>query len=341
MIHVATIHFGSARWIDVQLGYLKRTMTEPYMVWASLHDVPGDHSAKFDRTVLALGDHPGKLNLVGAEIAAQAQPDDLIMFLDGDAFPVVDPMPVVRRGLEYTSLVAVRRDENFGDEGRIRAPCVGVGPRLGAIHGDWSHGGSLGGAQWRARHRCRGEPPKGPGTHRDAMDALATKQPGESTSVVVRRLRGNRLPPWSGFRRAMARVDLVNRPRLSKRGQKLPYVGRVLRRLNKARLQRWEARTQRGAEALGQEMFEKLEARPGVLQGTHLTGQTQRTWGADVAGDTIGREACALQSSAGRNPELTTGGYQTLSSCTSDERACRCRGIPWSWRGYCRACRSR
>ena len=87
MIHIATIHYGSPRWVDVQLGYLSRTMSEPYMVWASLQDVAGDQTSKFDRLVPALGEHPGKLNLVAAEISAQAKADDLIVFLDGDAFP--------------------------------------------------------------------------------------------------------------------------------------------------------------------------------------------------------------------------------------------------------------
>ena len=262
MIHVATIHYGSARWIDVQLGYLRRTMTEPYMVWASLHDVPGDHSAKFDRTILALGDHPGKLNLVAAEISAQAQPDDLIIFLDGDAFPVVDPMPAVRHGLETTSLVAVRRDENFGDKQPHPCFCVVSVRDWERIHGDWSHGG------------CWVGPNGEPITDVGGNLLKALERTGTQWTPLLRSNRVNPHPLWfgiyggivyhhgSGFRRAMARVDLVNRPRLSKRGRKLPYVGRVLRRINKARLQRWEARTQRGAEALGQEMYEKLERDP-------------------------------------------------------------------------------
>ena len=38
------------------------------------------------------------------------------MFLDGDAFPVVDPMPAINEALQRAPLVAARRAENGGDE---------------------------------------------------------------------------------------------------------------------------------------------------------------------------------------------------------------------------------
>jgi len=36
----------------------------------------------------AAEEHPGKLNLLAAEIAAGARPEDIVVFLDGDAFPI-------------------------------------------------------------------------------------------------------------------------------------------------------------------------------------------------------------------------------------------------------------
>ncbi|MGA2522378.1 MAG: hypothetical protein ABSG81_16345 [Acidimicrobiales bacterium] len=76
MIHVATVHVATARWIDVQLGFLRRNLPEPYKVYANLQDVPEGHAHKFDRVVPMLGEHAGKLNLLAAEIAAGAHDDD-------------------------------------------------------------------------------------------------------------------------------------------------------------------------------------------------------------------------------------------------------------------------
>jgi len=140
MIHVATVHFRSEKWIDVQLRYLHRNLSEPFRVVANLQGVPGDHASKYDRVIPARGGHPGKLNLMAAEIVNSAEPDDLIMFLDGDAFPVVDPMPLVRKALLESSLVAVRRDENYGDP--QPHPCFAV-VRVAdwvRLRGDWTTG---------------------------------------------------------------------------------------------------------------------------------------------------------------------------------------------------------
>ena len=64
------------------------------------------------------GGHAGKLNNLAMEIAHYGEDDDLVMFLDGDAFPIDDPMPLIRSGLAETPLVAVQRAENLGEESR-------------------------------------------------------------------------------------------------------------------------------------------------------------------------------------------------------------------------------
>jgi hypothetical protein len=47
MIHVATVHWRSERWIDPQLRYLERFLPGPFRVYAFLNEVPGDHRGKF------------------------------------------------------------------------------------------------------------------------------------------------------------------------------------------------------------------------------------------------------------------------------------------------------
>lgn len=140
MIHVATVHHHSDRWIDIQLGYFARAMNEPYRVVANCEGVDPARTTGFDVVVPAMGPHPGKLNHLAAVIARDAAPDDVLMFIDGDAFPIVDPMPAVRRALDENPLVAVRRDENVGDPQPHPCFCATTVGFWESLHGDWSRG---------------------------------------------------------------------------------------------------------------------------------------------------------------------------------------------------------
>lgn len=140
LVHIITVHHNSARWIDIQLRKIGEHVGAPVMVWASLQGVGEEHWRKFDRVIPSMGQHAGKLNLLAAEVIEEADPADLLMFLDGDAFPIADPTPKCRRLLESSSLVAVRREENLGDP--QPHPCfamtyAGTWRELG---GDWSMG---------------------------------------------------------------------------------------------------------------------------------------------------------------------------------------------------------
>lgn len=262
MIHVATAHYGTDRWIDVQLGYLGRNLHEPFQVWASLQDVPGDHGSKFHRLVPTSGPHAGKLNLLAAEIAADAPEDDIIVFLDGDAFPIRDPMPVVRSGLEATTLVAVRRDENATDRQPHPSFCavrVGDWQRL---RGDWSPGYAWPGADGGLTTDVGG----------NLLRILELT--GTAWTPLLRTNRVNPHPLWfgvygdvvyhhgAGFRWAIGRVDLAARPQARRRGHRLPVVGDALKRLDASRSARWKQQTRAEAERLGEEMFAKLRSDP-------------------------------------------------------------------------------
>ena len=39
MIHIATVHWMSDRWIELQLAYLRRNMDRPYRVYADLEGI--------------------------------------------------------------------------------------------------------------------------------------------------------------------------------------------------------------------------------------------------------------------------------------------------------------
>lgn len=140
MLHIATVHFGSPRWIEIQTRHLREHISIPYRTWTSLQGIDPSYGSYFDRVFDHGGRHPGKLNNLAVEIGQEADEEDLLMFLDGDAFPIADPMPVVLDGLAKAPLVAVRRAENGGD--LQPHPCFCV-TRVGTwrkLNGDWSPG---------------------------------------------------------------------------------------------------------------------------------------------------------------------------------------------------------
>lgn len=262
MIYVATVHFETDRWIDTQLAFLRRNIPEPLSVYANLENVPGDHAHKFTRVVQAAGPHSGKLNLLAAEISAAAKDDDLIVFLDGDAFPVADPLPTVYAALEETALVAVRRDENAVDIQPHPAFCAVRVHQWRSLHGDWSAGYC-----WRNAN--------GAWTTDVGGNLLrALELAGARWTPLLRSNRVNPHPLWygvyggivyhhgAGFRWPVGRVDLVGAPSSGGPGRKLPGVGALLRRWDSSRAQRFHRATADAARQLHAEMMARIQSDP-------------------------------------------------------------------------------
>ena len=256
MIHIATVHHQSDKWIDIQLDYLARALDEPYLVWASCEGIDEGRTKRFDRVIPSQGPHPGKLNLLALAIAQEAAADDLIVFLDGDAFPIADPMPVVRSALETTGLVAVRRDENAGDPQPHPCFCVTTVGFWHEIGGDWSRGHT-----WT---RADGAVVTDTGANLMwALDQrLATWTP------LLRSNRVNLHPLFfgiygdvvyhhgAGFRRMISRADLA----AAGKGTKAPTTsfGRFVdsaRRL-------LSTRSERGNRKLSDEIYEQIRRNP-------------------------------------------------------------------------------
>jgi hypothetical protein len=149
VLHVATVHYRSPRWIEIQTSHLLRYLPIPYQTWTSLEGIDNSYAASFDRVLEQRGPHAGKLNHLAMEICDVAADDDLIMFLDGDAFPIADPMPVVMDALEKAPLVAVRRAENLDDPQPHPCFCVTTVGAWRSLRGDWSPGPVWPGVQGR------------------------------------------------------------------------------------------------------------------------------------------------------------------------------------------------
>jgi hypothetical protein len=140
VLHIATVHYGSPLWVEIQTKHLREHISTPYRTWASLQRIDPSYSSYFDRVIDQTGRHSDKLNHLAIEILAEASEDDLIMFLDGDAFPIADPMPVITDGLSRAPLVAVRRPENAGDPQPHPSFCVTTVKAWRELGGDWSQG---------------------------------------------------------------------------------------------------------------------------------------------------------------------------------------------------------
>jgi hypothetical protein len=146
MIHVLTVHFQTDRWIEIQLEYLARNVDRPYRVVADLEGVDGEWEGRVD-TVTNLSaesgeslSHQEKLNRLAARVGEEAPPDDVLMFIDGDAFPIAPVGDFIEDRLARFPLAAVRRDESLGDLQPHPSFCVTTVGFWQEIGGDWSRG---------------------------------------------------------------------------------------------------------------------------------------------------------------------------------------------------------
>ncbi|HEX3174196.1 MAG TPA: hypothetical protein VHQ43_08265 [Solirubrobacterales bacterium] len=193
-------------------------MESEYRVWASLEGIDISYGTYFDHLVdherdrpesLNSGvDHAGKLNLLAAEICREAEDDDLLMFLDGDAFPIADPAPLLASGLADAPLMAVRRAE-------VESPhphpcfCVTDVGTWRSLPGDWSKG--------FVRPGLRRRPTSDVGSNLLRQLELS----GTPWSQVLRSNRRNLHPllfavygdtiyhHGAGFRRPLPRIDML------------------------------------------------------------------------------------------------------------------------------------
>ena len=139
MIYVVTVHWRSPRWIHPQLAYLRRNVRAPFKVFASLNGIR-DQSLwqEFDHADELDGHHGAKLNKLARSVAAVADPSDVLIFMDSDAFPIRPIDGWLEKRLADYPLIAVQRKENFGDlrpHPSFCATTVGFWEQLG---GDWT-----------------------------------------------------------------------------------------------------------------------------------------------------------------------------------------------------------
>jgi hypothetical protein len=138
MMHVVTVHFMDDRWIGPQLRFLKRNLPAEHRVYGCLNGIDPAWSDVFHATYDLEGKHADKLNELARIVTRSgAAPEDLLVFIDGDAFPIA---PVDSELLNGTPLAAVRQDECNGDKQPHPSFCLTTVGFWNEIGGDWRQG---------------------------------------------------------------------------------------------------------------------------------------------------------------------------------------------------------
>ena len=121
MIYILTNHHATPDWISLQSRILElRTSEYPYKVFCGVTDIEGElpqqpKNYQFDPLEGTVNRHADKMNRL-FEIADADHPsdDDLIIFLDPDAFPITDKwIEGIRQVLSKFPLLAISREENI------------------------------------------------------------------------------------------------------------------------------------------------------------------------------------------------------------------------------------
>jgi hypothetical protein len=261
MLHIATVHYRSPRWIEIQTRYLREHIPVPYTTWTSLEGIDPGYAAHFDRVIDQQGPHAGKLNHLAIEIGAEAPDEDLLMFLDGDAFPIADPMPAIDEALARAGLVAVRRAEGLGEPQPHPCFCVTTVGTWRTLPGDWSAGPTWPGPNGRLRTDVGGslmrrlELSQTPWvellrSNRHDLDPIFFGVYGD---IVYHHGSGFRKGGPSGIHREVSGPAQLPVPAP-------PPLRQLVRAVNRRRWRSWEAGTQERRLALAEEIYEQIRA---------------------------------------------------------------------------------
>jgi hypothetical protein len=141
-IYICTVHYKTERWIKRQRYFLKKNVDAQYKVFAC---VPPSRKRKdfhlessFDPQGSGSQNHADKLNYLARLVCEEANDNDIMVFLDGDAFPIAPIADYLTDKLRTHAFLAVQRRENAGDthpHPSFAATTVGFWKE---IVGDWS-----------------------------------------------------------------------------------------------------------------------------------------------------------------------------------------------------------
>lgn len=234
----------------------------PHRVWAALEGIEPHLTQCFDVPLELEGNHPEKLNQLASRISDSAHPEDLLLFIDGDAFPI---RAIDENTLRGRPLAAVRRDENLGDPQPHPSFCLTTVGYWNDIEGDWRPG-----FRWQS---TTGE--LATDTGGNLLKILQDR--GDEWTPLLRSNSINLHPLWfaiysdcvyhhgAGFRPPISRLGISNARRSVTRTQAVtPYdigtslLGRVRRSLTYRSTRRREMRTLERAVRVDQDLSDEV-----------------------------------------------------------------------------------
>lgn len=123
-IHYITIHHATTKWIDIQLRHIQH-FTRDYKIWALFSQdlLLSEHEHKYhflDHKKIKSGheseDHSTNLDHLTNSVCTDSNvsEDDILVFLDSDAFPIANMNDYIKRNLAEYEFCAVNRIENLG-----------------------------------------------------------------------------------------------------------------------------------------------------------------------------------------------------------------------------------
>jgi hypothetical protein len=266
MIHIATVHFKSNHWIALQRDYLRRHLHNPFRVYGWLNEIAEYPSDAFNYVCTEpVMEHAVKLNLLADMICFSARSeDDVIIFIDGDAFPIDDLDPLINDKLEKHRLIAVQRTENNGDSQPHPCFCMTTVGSWRALKGDWNQGHTWTGADGRPVTDVGGNLLKTVQEHQVPWLPLHRSGGAASHPVLFSIYAGLVYHHGAGFRHAVTRHDVSQeKPRLSdKLAAVFPW------RMKRVVLRRMRERIGKRNAELSKQLYRQLQSDPSFFQKT-------------------------------------------------------------------------
>jgi hypothetical protein len=113
MINIATIHHETSRFMVLQHKYLAQNTGEPFKVFCGISNASPtvEHFKVFDFSTVSYP-HWARLDYLADRVCEVSNDDDLLVFMDSDAFPIKSWESEIKGYLEEYPIVAIVRREN-------------------------------------------------------------------------------------------------------------------------------------------------------------------------------------------------------------------------------------
>lgn len=118
MIHIATVHWQTNFFKKIQYNFIKKNISN-FKIWSFCDKVPEEEKdIELDKSIYYFckesgeWNHRVKLNKLAELISNEASSDDIILFIDGDAWPISQIEDLIVETLKDFPVGAVLRSEN-------------------------------------------------------------------------------------------------------------------------------------------------------------------------------------------------------------------------------------